>query len=110
MGESFGDLRKRARIVNRKKPAHLFGSAGVVPSRAKSKTVETTGRTAEREMRAMEKQAAVAKPQRKAVGGPVGGLTPVKFQPAPIMPAPLIPHFSGKGAKSGGRQPMKRGR
>jgi len=85
MTESFADLKKRSLMVTQEKPARRFASGGAAGG--SSKTVETTGRTAEREMQAMEKRVAAAKPQRKAAGGTprsVASLTPRPLAPAPL--------------------------
>ena len=101
--ESFAELRKRSRMVHEK------------PTR----TVVTTGAAAEREMQAMERRVAAAKPQHKAAGGPIwNGPLPIdmpvpknKILPiaAPNSPLPLL-KLSGTGAKRGGRQSKKGGR
>jgi len=87
MTESFADLKKRSLMVNQEKPTRRFASGGAAGGSTKSKTVETTGRTAEREMQAMENRVAAAKPQRKAAGGAprsVASLTPRPLAPAPL--------------------------
>jgi hypothetical protein len=135
MGESFADLKKQSRTANQEKANRRFATGGAVPDR-KSKTVETTGRTADREMQAMERQVAAAKPQRKAAGGMAVRMPKSLAQapPAPLAPMPLpgsrnfgamslmsmrpsalpspnptaaIPSPSTAGAKRGGRQVKK---
>ena len=66
----------------------------------------TTGKAAEREMRAMERRVAAAKPQRKDAGGPVSGpwqTPPVPFTPLPTKPAPITaagPNFAALRAST----------
>jgi hypothetical protein len=136
MGESFADLKRRSLMAKQEKPTQRFATGGAVPDRAKSKTVETTGKAADREMQAMERQVAAAKPQRKAAGGMAVRMPKSLAQapPAPLAPMPLpgsrnfgamslmsmrpsalpspnptaaIPSPSTAGAKRGGRQVKK---
>jgi hypothetical protein len=66
MGESFADLRKASREVNRDKPEGIERKrGGAVPPQPKLVGPVITGKAAEREMRAMEKEAAAAKSSAK---------------------------------------------
>lgn len=128
MEESFADLRRRSRMVNQEKPSRRAG--GVAPGGAKSMTVVTTGKAAEREMQAMERRVAAAKPQRKAGGGPVlnpinlaalqASATPMPLKKAGVpMPLKSLDPYAANAyannstpannAKRGGRQTKKRG-
>jgi hypothetical protein len=62
MGESFADLRKASREVQQHKPEVIERKrGGAAPPQAKLVGPVITGKAAEREMRAMEKEAAAAK-------------------------------------------------
>ena len=67
MAESFADIRRLSREPGQDKASVIERKrGGTVPSREKQVGLVTTGKAAEREMRAMEDEAAKAKPAKPA--------------------------------------------